>query len=298
MKAVDELMKQWVKECECPEADEVFSHIGSGKKLRSKLILNIAEHSSDSLRLCAVIELIQAASLLHDDVIDEAKVRRAKPSINALFGDKTAIMMGDILYAKGLFEATKLSPQVAQIVSNAVCKLSVGEMQDVFLAKNFNADRGLYERMIYNKTASLIEASARCAGILSGKDEEKLAQYGKNLGIAFQIIDDILDVTASDEVLGKPAFSDFCEGKTTLPYIILHERLMPTQKQKLRALWLMDLRDPSRAQEAAWLCEKFTHTGAIEESIKIAREYGKKALNAASNEALKRIAKEMIEREF
>jgi octaprenyl-diphosphate synthase len=110
--------------------------------------------------------MIHAASLLHDDVIDDAYTRRNKPSLNALYGNKTAIMLGDVLYSKGFFELNNISPEVAKIVSNAVVQLSLGELKDVSLSKAFNLDKEVYLGMIYQKTASLIEASAGAAAVL------------------------------------------------------------------------------------------------------------------------------------
>ena len=201
--------------------------------LRSKLILKIAGQTKESIKLCAIIEMIQSASLLHDDVIDEADTRRGKPSINALFDNKTSIMFGDILYSKAFSELTLMDKQIAYTVADAVTKLSIGELMDVELANSFNSSYDLYFEMIYNKTASLIEASAKAAALLVQKDPTSFALYGKNLGLAFQMIDDILDITQDSQTLGKPAMLDFVEGKVTIPYLLLYERI--DNKDKLKS---------------------------------------------------------------
>ncbi|MDD3343951.1 MAG: polyprenyl synthetase family protein, partial [Sulfurospirillaceae bacterium] len=190
---------------------ELFKKVPKGKRLRAKLILKIAGNSPEALKLAAIVELIHAASLLHDDVIDEANTRRGERSVNAEYGDKTAIMLGDILYSKGFSELTSLPNDVAYTISNAVALLSVGELLDVELASSFNTNLETYFDMIYKKTASLIEASAKSAALLVGKQSEIYALYGRNLGLAFQIIDDVLDITQSSETLGKPSLNDFKE---------------------------------------------------------------------------------------
>ena len=141
-----------------------------GKMLRSKLLLTIAPNSPYSTQMCAIIELIHFASLLHDDVIDSAHLRRGKQSINAKYGDKNAIMLGDILYSKAFYEVAELSritgTNLAQVISNAVYELSLGELDDVSLGESMNLDSDKYIAMVGRKTGALIEASAVCGGTL------------------------------------------------------------------------------------------------------------------------------------
>ena len=228
---VDKILYELIKDCGYQRALDMFENISSGKKLRSKLILKIAGENQISLKLCAVIELIHLASLLHDDVIDDSTIRRGKPSINALFGSKNAIMLGDILYSKGFYEIVSLNPQIAKIISKAVLDLSIGEMMDVDLGSKFSPNLDEYLKMIELKTAVLIEAAARSAAIIAKLDESAYSIYGKNLGLAFQIVDDILDIVSDENKLGKPAFNDYKEGKTTLPYILLYNTLSTDDKE-------------------------------------------------------------------
>ncbi|MGX2981645.1 polyprenyl synthetase family protein [Helicobacter sp. 23-1045] len=137
-----------------------------GKMLRSKLLLTIAPDSPHSTQMCAIIELIHFASLLHDDVIDSASLRRGKQSINAKYGDKNAIMLGDILYSKAFYEVATMGANLAQVISNAVYELSLGELDDVSLGESMNLDSRKYLAMVGRKTGALIEASAVCGGIL------------------------------------------------------------------------------------------------------------------------------------
>ncbi len=310
---------------------EAFSRFVSdfsfGKMLRSKLILSIAPHTPKTRQICAIIELIHFASLLHDDVIDSATMRRGKRSINATHGDKNAIMLGDILYSRAFFEVAKISQEFAKIISNAVFELSLGELDDVFLSQAMNLDAEKYITMIKRKTAALIEASAICGGILkaesagdcadcqSAADSHAIAQkygtYGQMLGIAFQIIDDLLDVTQDDSTLGKAAFSDFSEGKTTLPYIYLYRAMNEAERARLSGYF----KQPLDAAQKAWIRENLAKYGIIESVKKIAQDYGNLAISAldsgdsvpkdstrdskySADSALKKIAQTMIDREF
>ena len=225
MQEIDTLIQNFLKDLDSDIVLRMSNSIKTGKKLRSKLILSISGENESSYRLCAVVELIHLASLLHDDIVDEASLRRGARSVNAEFGAKNALMLGDVFYSKAFYELLSLDKKIASIVANAVSKLAIGELLDVELSKSFNADKNLYLDMLYKKTAVLIEASAASAAILAGFDENDFKEYGKNLGIAFQLVDDILDVQGDEKTLGKEAFSDFKEGKSTLPYIYLYEAL-------------------------------------------------------------------------
>ena len=141
MEKIDLIMKKFIAELGYEPANAMFAQINSGKKLRSKLLLKIAGENEQSLKICAIIELIHLASLLHDDVIDDADTRRGSPSINASFGTKNAVMLGDILYSKGFCELSKFPHEIAGEISGAVSKLSVGEMMDVDLSAKFNEDK-------------------------------------------------------------------------------------------------------------------------------------------------------------
>ena len=297
MEKIDLIMKNFIAELGYEPANVMFARINSGKKLRSKLLLKIAGESEQSLKICAIIELIHLASLLHDDVIDDAGTRRGSPSINASFGAKNAVMLGDILYSKGFYELSKFPHEIAGEISGAVSKLSVGEMMDVDLSAKFNEDKSAYETMIYYKTAVLIEAAAAVGAILAGLDARNFKIYGKNLGLAFQIIDDILDVTQDAATLGKPNFSDFKEGKTTLSYIYLYESLSEADKEKLKSLFKKDLSEAERG----WVRAKMNETGAILKSIEAAKNLGEQAIKSVEKfniDGLESIVKSMIDREF
>ena len=294
---VKEQIKEFVQEINDKKSLELLEKLATGKMLRSKLVLKIAGINKESIKLCAIIEMIHAASLLHDDVIDDATTRRGSPSINAIFGNKTAIMFGDILYSKAFTQLTTMSSDIAYNISNAVTLLSVGEMLDVELSKQFNNSYDKYLDMIYKKTSSLIEASARCAAILVNKNQEAFALYGKNLGIAFQMIDDILDITQDSKTLGKPAMLDFVEGKVTIPYLLMYERIEKEEKEKLKSMYNKALNN----DELNWIREKMADTQALNDAIKLAYKFGNEAIESIKNEnnqELEDIMKAMIERSF
>ena len=287
----------YIKECGNDEVLNLSSHLSQGKMLRSKLLLAISGVSEDSLRACALIEMIQSASLLHDDVIDEAQTRRQKPSINALFGNKNAIMLGDVLYSKAFYELSCLDVRLAQSVSSAVVRLSIGEIEDVSLASRFHTDKQSYIKMCGNKTAALIVAAAECGAILKGLNKNIYRIYGENLGIAFQIIDDILDFTQDSKTLGKPSMSDFKEGKVTLPLMLMYEKLDENEREIVQNLWAKELSE----EQEIWIKVRMQKHNAISQSIDEAKVYANKALMAVANEnnaKLQEIITQMIERTF
>ncbi len=297
LEKVEVLMKKHIESIEDSRSLELYEKVPKGKRLRAKLILKIASDSDEAVELASVVELIHAASLLHDDVIDEADTRRGVTSINHAFGNMTAIMLGDILYSKGFTKLTYLPNEVARSIADAVTKLSVGELLDVELAAAFNPSQDIYFDMIYKKTASLIEASAYSAAFIAGKNTDKYSLYGKNLGLAFQVIDDVLDITSSSDVLGKPALNDFREGKTTLPYLYMYEKLNENDKEKLISYFGKDL----NIDQSNWIKSKFEETGAVQKSIEYAKKLGFEALNAIEDEnssELEKIIKDMIVRDF
>ena len=297
LSAVERKIEQFVSDLNDKEVSGLYTKLPHGKRLRAKLILKIAGSSLSVVKTAAIVEMIHAASLLHDDVIDDAYTRRNKPSINALYGNKTAIMLGDILYSKGFFELNNISPEVSKIVSNAVIQLSLGELKDVSLSKTFNLDKTIYLEMIYQKTASLIEPSAGAAAVLAGKPKDAYMTYGRNLGLAFQMIDDLLDITSDSATLGTPALHDFVEGKTTLPYIYLYEALDDAGKTKLRSLHAREL----NTEDQTWILEQMKAHKIIERSYleaKVLIDEAIALMDSHGEGALSGIAKEMIERDF
>jgi len=297
IEAVERKINQYILDLNEKDIANIISKIPAGKRLRAKLMLEIAGSKLAVIKTAAIIEMIHAASLLHDDVIDNATTRRGVDSINKTFGNKSAIMVGDILYSKAFYELIDIDRDIAKIISNAVVLLSIGERKDVYLGDKFNTDKNLYLNMIYQKTAALIEAAAESAAILANKNRKIYKIYGRNLGIAFQMIDDILDIISDSKTLGKPALSDFKEGKTTLPYIYLYEALNNKDKQKLKNMHKKAL----KKDELEWILNKFKEHKIIEkakaEAFKLIDE-AIKLMQKQNEKGLEAIALKMVDRSF
>ena len=273
---------------------EEYKDIKKGKGVRGKLITIIDPKAQ---KLAAVVEGIHLASLLHDDVIDEADLRRGAKSINAKYGEHTAVMLGDIIYSRAFYELIDFGSEIAKTISNAVYMLSQGEMEDVKLSRNINLDKAKYMDMIYKKTASLIEASCKAAALSAGFDAHKFAKYGKNIGIAFQIIDDLLDVTQDIKTLGKPAMHDYYEGKTTLPFIYLFESCNDGEKEKLKSLYKKKLNE----EEVNYVRNLFNKYKIIDKCYKEAKDLVEEAKDEIKDyniAALNIIADKVIDRKF
>ncbi len=297
LEAVERKIEQYILDLDEADIAKVVSKIPAGKRLRARLMLEIAGSGLSVIKSAAIVEMIHAASLLHDDVIDDAFTRRGVASVNAIFGNKSAIMVGDVLYSKAFYELIDIDKFVAKSISNAVVQLSIGERKDVYMGEHFNTNREAYIEMIYQKTAALIEAASESAAILAGKPKEIYKTYGRNLGIAFQMIDDILDIVSDSTTLGKPALNDFKEGKTTLPYIYLYEVLDTKDKMKLKSLHKKVL----KPNEQEWIITKFNEYNIIEKAKQEAFELINEAIEImqkAGEHGLEAIAIKMVDRSF
>ncbi|MFT7859362.1 MAG: polyprenyl synthetase family protein [Sulfurimonas sp.] len=295
MDRVEAQIARLIKEIDYDEVSRLFTSLSGGKRLRAKLVLKIAGEHKDAPLLAAIVELIHAASLLHDDVIDEAMTRRGQASVNATNGSKTAVMLGDILYSKAFTELVTFEKLVAKTISASVTDLSKGEMIDVNMAESFNSDEKKYLDMLYLKTATLIEAAAKASALLVGKSAENYALYGRNLGLSFQIIDDILDITADEKTLGKPAMNDFVEGKCTLPYIYLYHALGDQDKIRLSSLHKKEL----TSEESVWIKENMERYQTIEKSFALAQKLSNEAQEVIKDDQeLVAILETMIKRSY
>jgi len=297
LEAVERKINQYVQDLQERDISSIVSKIPAGKRLRARLMLEIAGNKLEVIKSAAIVEMIHAASLLHDDVIDDAYTRRGVSSINAIFGNKSAIMIGDILYSKAFYELLDMDREVAKVISNAVVQLSIGERKDVSMSEGFNVNKDEYLTMIHQKTAALIEAASEAAAIIAKKDRETYKTYGRNLGIAFQMIDDILDIISDEKTLGKPALNDFVEGKTTLPYIYLYEALDTKDKEKLKGMHKKVL----SKNESAWILSKFKEHNIIEIAKKEAFNLVNEAIELMQNaneKSLEAIAIKMVDRSF
>jgi octaprenyl-diphosphate synthase len=209
---------------------------GGGKRLRPALLLLSAKlfdyQGRGAVRLGAVVEIIHTATLVHDDIIDEAETRRGRPAANTQWGNAKCVLAGDWLY----MQAFKIAVQernfrILDVLIELTQQMVEGELLQIEkLGRCISLDEHL--DLIYRKTACLFSVCMRLGAVLAGaseEDERKLGDYGRNLGLAFQIVDDVLDLTATEEVLGKPVASDLREGKATMAVIHALERCTPQE---------------------------------------------------------------------
>ncbi len=198
----------------------------------------------------AIGELIHAASLLHDDVVDNSDLRRGKPTINKIYDNKTAVLSGDFLLACGLDHLGTLehSKQLLSVFTRVIRMLAVGELLQMQWESNLKIPEKAYERIIQGKTAGLFGAMTESAAIIAGHGEKEVLRhrdFGEKLGRIFQIRDDYLDYFGSEEINGKDLFQDFRRGLVTRPVIVLRSRLKGKDKKWLEQTWVSDERRES-----------------------------------------------------
>lgn len=215
-----------------------------GKKIRPLFLLASARLSGykgkDHIKLAAVIELIHMASLLHDDVIDDAKTRRGRPVANSIWGNKAVILVGDFLCSKALREAVSFKEQrVIETLSDAAAHMTEGEILQLQKTADIGITEDEYIKIISSKTGMLISAACRIGAVLAGSPVEKenaLADFGIKTGAGFQMTDDILDYMADENELGKRLGKDIEEGKITLPLIYLFETASDIEKKEIKRI--------------------------------------------------------------
>lgn len=209
---------------------EIFNHIiaTKGKRIRPMLLFLcsnlLGKPTKKTLEAATIVELLHTATLIHDDVVDNSDLRRGAPSINSIWENKISVLIGDYLFAEVLYNLTKLNDQkMLEIISNITRLMSQGELLQMEKAHDFQMDEKIYFRLISNKTASLTAATCQLGGLSSTQPDpdhvENLRVFGENLGIAFQIKDDLLDYDGSAKKLGKPIGKDLLENIITLPIL-------------------------------------------------------------------------------
>lgn len=286
-------------------AEHLFG--AGGKRIRPAIVLLLARATlpeQDILpkhrRLAEITEMIHTASLVHDDVVDEATVRRGVPTVHSSFGNRIAVLAGDFLFAQSSWYLANLDNlTVVKLLSQVIMDLAEGEIQQGLNRFDSGLSIEAYLAKSYYKTASLIANSAKSVGVLSGLSEEsseQLYSYGRDLGLAFQIVDDILDFTSSDDVLGKPAGSDLKSGNLTAPvlyaieeepYLVtLIEREFSQEGDFEQALHLIQISQGiERSRE---LASEHAHN-AVERLENLEESDSKQALREISNYVLRRL---------
>lgn len=256
-----------------PDLFEQLNYVlnSGGKRVRPALTLlagSFYQYDIDLLLpTAASIEVLHTATLVHDDTVDESDLRRGRLSPHCLWGNFNAVLLGDYLFAAAArMSAETGNVRVIRLFADTLMYICTGEIQESL--KPFNRERDLYLEAIGNKTASLIAAATESGAILSGAPEENiqnLRSYGYNLGMAFQIIDDILDFTGEREAMGKPVAADLARGVFTLPVIMLLEK--PENEH------LVKLVSNGGTEGTAVLMEKVRNSSIIQDCFAVAREY-------------------------
>ncbi len=300
-----------VSQVDFPHLAELLSYILSGGKgIRPALTLLSGKFYHYNLDLllpmATALELMHTATLVHDDAIDNSLVRRGRPTINRLWGEDKAVLLGDYLFAKaGEFAAATGNLRVIRLFSQTLQILSVGELKQTFDAFNLEKTRDHYLERIASKTASLFSLATESGAILSQAPEESieiLREYGYNLGIAFQVVDDILDFTGTEKEMGKPIGSDLAQGTLTLPAMLLLESY--PADNPVKELFNNPDTPEREKQKAVKQAIELVHTPSIvKQCYKVASEYCAKACSrlkllpdSPSHQALKDLAALVISR--
>ncbi|WP_028240874.1 polyprenyl synthetase family protein [Stutzerimonas azotifigens] len=279
--AVDGIIRQQLSS-RVPLVEKIGDYITSagGKRLRPLLVLlsgNALGFQSDRLRLlAAIIEFLHTSTLLHDDVVDMSGMRRGRSTANALWGNAPSVLVGDFLYARSFEMMVELgSMPVMRIISQATRVIAEGEVLQLSKVRDASTTEAVYMEVIRGKTAMLFEASTHSAATLAEAPEaqcEALRTFGDHLGVAFQLVDDLLDYKGDSETLGKNVGDDLAEGKPTLPLIYTMREGSAEQAELVRrAIQKGGIEDLERIRQAVEAC------GALDYTARLARDYAERA---------------------
>ena len=260
-----------------PLVEKIAQYIieSGGKRLRPLLVLlssrALGYKLDDHLKLAAVIEFLHTATLLHDDVVDTSDMRRGRSTANAKWGNAPSVLVGDFLYARAFEMMVELQNlRIMDVLSHATAVIAEGEVLQLMNVKNPDVSEEKYMEVIHNKTAMLFEAASHTGALLARANDDReqaLSAYGKHLGLAFQLVDDVLDYRGDAETMGKNVGDDLAEGKTTLPLIYAMAKGSADEKQLIRqAIRKGGLDDLPR------ILQIVNQSGALEYTMEKARE--------------------------
>jgi octaprenyl-diphosphate synthase len=272
---------------EIPLIPELAGHLiaGGGKRMRPMLTLACArllDYPGDRHhKLSAAVEFIHTATLLHDDVVDGSDLRRGKTAANLIFGNPAAVLVGDFLFSRS-FElmVEDGSLKVLKILSNASAVIAEGEVNQLTAQRRIDTSEERYLDIISSKTAALFAAACRIAAVVAERgehDEHALDSYGRNLGIAFQLVDDAMDYSSDGAVMGKDVGDDFRDGKITLPVILANGRGTAEEQKFWREAMLGNRISEADLAHAISLLQRHN---ALADTIERARHYGQRAIDA------------------
>jgi geranylgeranyl pyrophosphate synthase len=255
-----------------------------GKRLRPLVLLLAArayDYNRDSLITAAAgVELLHTASLVHDDTVDRAALRRGRPTLNSVLSSGAVILLGDYLFAQSaMLAAATNSPRVVSIFASTLADICDGQLREMFVAHRLDQRREEYERRIFGKTASLFAGAAEMGAIIGQAPEphvQALRQYGSDIGMAFQIVDDVLDFRAGADEVGKPVGHDLAQGTVTLPAIIYASGLTPssTELTRLQAVVSGEVEDRPAVLHVV---NEVRRSGALEEAMAEAARFAARA---------------------
>lgn len=243
-----------------------------GKRLRPALVLLSSRlygpQPESAIGIAAAVEMVHGASLIHDDVIDNTDLRRGKPTLNAVTGNRIAVLLGDLLLCQALLAVAELDRVVlVQVVSQAVADMTAGQILELRHQGNVETQVDQYLSMIEGKTAALMEAGCRLGALLNQASPDQVqacGDFGRNLGMAFQISDDVLDIWGNPEKLGKPTGNDLRERKYTLPFLHAFQRSEKPQRNLVRQLLNQDTLDAGAMQALVqWMDQNQSREHAI-----------------------------------
>lgn len=286
MRAVDELIRSSL-ESDVMLVSQVSQYIvtSGGKRLRPLIVLLAARalgyRGQQHIHAAAIIEFIHTATLLHDDVVDSSARRRGRETANTVFGNQASVLVGDFLYSRAFQMMVEIGEMpVMRILADATNTIAAGEVMQLMNVHDPDVSEYDYRQVIYRKTARLFEAGAQIAAILANRhadDEDAMIVYGRNLGTAFQLIDDALDYGASEADLGKNLGDDLAEGKTTLPLIHAMKNCSEIERVRIRHA----IEDSSLANLAD-IQAIIESTGALQYTAARAQEAADLAIDALS----------------
>ena len=253
-----------------------------GKRLRPMLVLLAARglgyQGPHHVTLAAVVEFIHTATLLHDDVVDASDMRRGKDSANAVWGNEASVLVGDFLYSRAFQMMVRAGDmQIQRVFAEATNRIAEGEVLQLLNVHDPDTDETRYFDVIERKTAKLFEAATEIGGLLAGASDDQLAalrDYGMQLGVAFQLIDDVLDYAGNEATFGKHVGDDLAEGKPTLPLIVAMREGSDEQRERIRAAI-----ESGGIEHLDAVMQAVHATGALE----YARNKAQSAINAAKN---------------
>lgn len=281
----DELAKSSLSEVELVSAAAGYVLQNGGKRIRPALLLLTARAlgfpAAAAAPFAAAIEMIHAASLMHDDVLDNASLRRGKSSANAKWGNQISILVGDFLWCRASQIVIKGgNAKILSVITNAVEKTTEGEILEIVRSSDFNIAQDDYLKVIKLKTAVLFACACRVGAILAQAPstfEDAAHEFGMNLGMAFQLADDVLDYTSDEEKFGKKVGTDLCGGKLTLPLIVALKNCRADEAQLIKEALLSPVFDVERFGQIKTILR---NCGAIPLSLEVAKGFVARAKEA------------------